>query len=102
LSGEKHRSVEEHDNGGKKGTLACPHKVISSNSGSTGLASSINRSDRSMKDMVVGFHQEEKHDIIHIRFLVSPTYLTRYAAQVIYLIPSQIIWFQLIHIVAKL
>jgi len=67
MSSEEHCIVEEHDNGGKKGTLACQQKVISSNSGKTGLTGSINRSDRSMKDMTVGCHQEEKHDIIHIK-----------------------------------
>jgi hypothetical protein len=66
LSGEEHRIVEEHDNAGKKGTLACQHKMISSNSGSTSLNDSTNRSDRSMKGVVVGCHLEEKHDIIHI------------------------------------
>ena len=67
LSSEEQCIVEEHDNGGKKGTLACQQKVISSNSGKTGLTGSINRSDRSMEDTTVGCHQEEKHDIIHIK-----------------------------------
>jgi len=67
MSSEEHCIVEEHDNGGKKGTLACQQKVISSNSGKTGLTGSINRSDRPIKDMTVGCHQEEKHDIIHIK-----------------------------------
>jgi hypothetical protein len=67
LSGEEHQIVKKHNNGGKKGTLACQHKVISNNSGSTGLTGSINWSDRSMKDVIVGCHQEEKHDIIHIK-----------------------------------
>ena len=57
----------EHNNGGKKGTLACQQKVISSYSGKTGPNGSINRSDRSTKDVIVGCHQEEKHDIIHIK-----------------------------------
>ena len=67
MSSEEHCIVEEHDNGGKKGTLACQQKVISSNFGKTGLTVSINRSDRSTKDVTVGCHQEEKHDIIHIK-----------------------------------
>ena len=67
MSSEEHCTVEEHDNGVKKGTLACQQKVISSNSGKTGLTSSINRSDRAMKDMTVGCHHEEKHDVIHIK-----------------------------------
>ena len=67
ISSEEYCIVEEHDNGGKKGILACQQKVISSNSGKTGLTGSINRSDRPIKDMTVGCHQEEKHDIIHIK-----------------------------------
>ena len=47
--------------------MACQHKVISSSSGKTGLTGSVNRSDRSIKKVIVGCHQEEKHDIIHIK-----------------------------------
>ena len=60
LSIEEHCIVKEHSNGGNKGTLACQQKEISSNSGKTGLTGSINWSDRSMKNVIVGFHQEEK------------------------------------------
>ena len=60
ISSEEYCIVEEHDNGGKKGTLACQQKVNSSNCGKTGLTGSINWSDRSMKNVIVGFHQEEK------------------------------------------
>ena len=67
LSIEERPTVGEHDNGGKEGTLACQPKVISSSSGKTGLTGSINQSDRSMEDTTVGYHQEEKHDIIHIK-----------------------------------
>ena len=67
MSSEEHCIVKEHDNGGKEGTLACQQKVISSSSGKTGLTGSINRSYRSMKDVTVGCHQEEKHGIIHIK-----------------------------------
>ena len=67
LSIEEHPTVGEHDNGGKEGTFACQQKVISSSSGKTGLTGSINQSDRPIKDMTVGCHQEEKHDIIHIK-----------------------------------
>jgi len=66
LSSEENCTVKEHNNGGKKGILACQHKVISSSSGKTGLTGFINRSDRSMKNVIVGYHQEEKHGIIHI------------------------------------
>ena len=66
LSSEENCIVKEHNNGGKKGILACQHKVISSSSGKTGLTGFINRSDRSMKNVIVGYHQEEKHGIIHI------------------------------------
>jgi len=67
LSIEERPTVGEHDNGGKEGTLACQPKVISSSSRKIGLTGSINRSDRSMEDTTVGCHQEEKHDIIHIK-----------------------------------
>ena len=63
LSSEENCIVKEHNNGGKKGILACQHKVISSSSGKTGLTGFINRS---MKNVIVGYHQEEKHGIIHI------------------------------------
>ena len=88
LSGEEHRIVKEHNNGGNKGTLACQQKVISSSSRKTGLTGSINRSYRSMKDVTVGCHQEENHDIIHIKVPQLSNYL----------IPNQIIWFQLMHL----
>ena len=67
LSIEEHCIVKEHSNGGNKGTLACQQKVISSSSRKTGLTDYINRSDRSMENTTVGCHQEEKHDIIHIK-----------------------------------
>ena len=67
LSSEENCIVKEHNNGGKKGILACQHKVISSSSGKTGPTGFINRSDRSMKNVIVGYHQEEKHGIIHIK-----------------------------------
>jgi hypothetical protein len=43
----EHQIVENQDKGGKKGSLACRHKVISSNPGGTGLTGSLHRSDRS-------------------------------------------------------
>ena len=67
LSIEEHCIVKEHSNRGNKGTLACQQKVISSSSGKTGLTGYINWSDRSMKNVIVGYHQEEKHGIIHIK-----------------------------------
>lgn len=59
----------EHNNGGKKGTLACQHKVVSSSIsfGSTDLTGSTNWLDRYMKDVTMGCHQEEKQDIIQIK-----------------------------------
>ena len=69
MSTEEHCIVKEHSNGGNKGTLACQQKVIFSSTGKTGLTSSINRSDQSIKDVNVRCHQEEKHDIIHIKVL---------------------------------
>jgi hypothetical protein len=41
--------------------------VISSNPGGTNLTVSLHRSDQSMQRMIVGCHQEEKCDIIHIK-----------------------------------
>jgi hypothetical protein len=59
--------VENQDKGGEKGSLACRHRVISSNPGGTGLTGSLHRSDRSRQRMIVGCRQEEKCDIIHIK-----------------------------------
>ena len=67
LSNEEHYIVKERGNGGEEGTLVCQHKVVSNGFGSTGLTGSVNRSDRSIKNVIVGCHQEEKHDIIHIK-----------------------------------
>jgi hypothetical protein len=63
----EHRTVENQDKGGEKGSLACRHRVISSNPGGTGLTGSLHRSDRSTQRMIVGCRQEEKCDIIHIK-----------------------------------
>jgi hypothetical protein len=43
----KNQIVENQDKGGEKGSLACRHRVISSNPGGTGLTGSLHRSDRS-------------------------------------------------------
>ena len=67
LSNEEHYIVKERGNGGEEGTLVCQHKVVSNGFGSTGLTGSVNWSDRSIKNVIVGCHQEEKHDIIHIK-----------------------------------
>ena len=67
LSTEEHCIVKEHSNGGNKGTLAYQQKMISSSFGKTSLTDYINRSNRSMENTTVGYHQEEKHDIIHIK-----------------------------------
>jgi hypothetical protein len=91
LSIEERPTVGEHDNGGKEGTLACQPKVISSSSGKTGLTGSwrirlwaaIKR--RSTISSISKFH-------------AFPIYSMRYALQVIYPIPNQIVWFQSIHL----
>jgi hypothetical protein len=62
----ENQSFENQDKGGEKGSLACRHRVISSNPGGTGLTGSVHRSDRSKQRMIVGCCQEEKCDIIHI------------------------------------
>jgi hypothetical protein len=64
---QKNQTVENQDKGGKKGLVACRCEVISSNTGGTGLTASLHRSDRSRQRMIVGCHQEEKCDIIHIK-----------------------------------
>jgi hypothetical protein len=63
----KNQIVENQDKGGEKGSLACQHRVISSNPGGTGLTGSLHQSDRSRQRMTVGCRQEEKFDIIHIK-----------------------------------
>jgi hypothetical protein len=63
----EHQTVENQDKGGEKGSLACRHRVISSNPGGTGLTGSLHRSDQSRQRMIVGCRQEEKYDIIHIK-----------------------------------
>jgi hypothetical protein len=63
----ENQTVENQDKGGEKGSLACRHKVISSNPGDTGLTGSLNRSDRSRQRMTVGCRQKEKCNIIHIK-----------------------------------
>ena len=67
MSSEEACIVKGQNNGGNDGSLVCQQEKISSNSGKTGLTRCINRSDRSMEDVIVGCHQEEKHDIIHIK-----------------------------------
>jgi hypothetical protein len=63
----KNQTVENQDKGSEKGSLACRHKVISSNPRGTGLTGSLHRSDRSRQRKTVGCRQEEKCDIIHIK-----------------------------------
>ena len=56
LSNEERQIVQEHGNGGVEGTLACQHKVVSSGFGSISLTESLNRSDGSIKNVIVGCH----------------------------------------------